>query len=261
MLGAFIVAIAATTAAQIAHSLPTAPPLRTPPRGALARPRLNPQAAYVYYNSAVPDGGFDAMRITMSPRWYREPHAYYYWAYDSNFVSGPRNQWYTGLQPGSMALFSVFGDGAVPAAKSCFASADSGPGTSCHISYPWTSGHFYDLTVTLARADAGTETWQGTVTDDNTGETTLIGRITVPRSWGNIGGSAGINFDEYYQWQTYGCAVQPQSQILFLAPVGYANGREYRESLQAGGLAPNDSCKPVFYSDGSSYAYVVTGTP
>lgn len=249
-----------TTLSEIAHPLPTVPPKKLAwVAGSCAGCK---GADNTHYHTAnQPSAGFDAVKFTMSPRVDRAPDDYYYWAYETGFMSG--QQFYFGLQPsgqfGKTALFSVFGNGTSsnPTYKYCRAGADSGSGTSCHIPYDWKLDHFYDFTVTLVGKSRTSEEWQGNVYDDKTGAKSFIGDIFVPPSAGYINLNGGGAFDEYFEYRTYPCSREPYSSILFLTPTGYWHGQPSTSAYAK--LNANSGCNVKFYTDEATYAYLDNG--
>jgi len=206
-----------------------------------------------------PHKGFDAVRVTVSPRLAaRGDQNFIYWAFDSVFMDN--ETWYVGLQPngefGKTALFSVFGKGSYPKSAACKSGADGGAGTHCHIHYEWQLGHSYEFTVALVAANAELSTWEGAIFDLTSGERTLIGDIDVPSARGYLKAEA-MTFSEYFH-RTTKCPDQPASEVLFLRPVGYRNGKEYLGKVHS--LNANSGCNPSFYSDNDGFAYVDVGT-
>ena len=198
----------------------------------------------------------------MSPQLDVVPNDYYYWAYETGFMN--RQQFYFGLQPngefGKTALFSVFGTGTSSDAhyRYCKSGADGGSGTSCHIPYKWTLGHFYDFTVTLVGLSGTQEEWEGNVYDDVTGARTFIGKIVVPASAGYLDLNGGGAFDEYFAWGEHPCPNEPLSSILYLTPTGFLNGKATTTALSA--IRANSGCNVKAYSDNASYVFLDNGT-
>jgi len=254
-----------TTFAQISHPLPTLPPKATPPAGSVVQGGgSGAEDVYYHYSINSPPDGYDALNYTMSPQTYEtsKTNEFYYGALQNYYQNScPGCGYYFGLQPlgqyGKTALFSVFGAGTSSSSPACAAGADGGPGTSCHIPYGWTLGHFYDFTVTEVGSTSSTVTWKGNVTDDNTGTTTLIGDVTVPYAWGLLSNSGSIAFDEYFGSDP--CPKQPFSENLYFTPTGYRGGTSYAGAINSNGLVKNAGCNVVFYSDASTYAYIDAG--
>ncbi len=208
----------------------------------------------------APEDGLDAMRITMSPQSYSAgDQNFVYWAYDSKFMNG--DTYYMGLQPngeyGKTALFSVFNPGSSSSSPSCKSGADEGPGTSCHIHYPWELKHTYQFTVVLVARSTNTMTWEGSITDLTTQIRTVIGDIDVQASRGYLRPDWAVTFDELFK-RSIPCSSQPLSEILFFRPYGYRSGREYPGNLKS--LNINSGCNPVFYSDHEESVYVDVGS-
>ncbi len=251
-----------TTLAQIPNPLPTAPNHDVAPyQGNCAGCPGAPGAYYAY--PPGPRTGYDALEFTLSPQTFQgtPKQADYYWAYQDTFQTG--NTFYFGLQPGGQygktALFSIFGQGTKyePSYKYCFKSADGGAGTSCHIPYPWLLKHFYDFTITLVGQNKTSRTWEGRVYDDNARTSTLIGDITVKSLNGIDGAGNEGNFDEYYD----GCRPSGSfSEILFLVPVPYYQGKPYPGHTTKGDLGADSACGTTeYYSDDRTYMYLDQG--
>jgi hypothetical protein len=111
----------------------------------------------------------------------------------SQWGLGDGDAFYFGIQLngqyGKTALFSFFGDGSTSADSNCFAGADAGSGTSCHIPYTWQFGQPYTFAIQRDSTTATTETWSGWINDDSANETvgwapTEIGTWTIPLSNG-----------------------------------------------------------------------------
>nr|WP_310617931.1 carbohydrate-binding protein [Pantoea cypripedii] len=117
----------------------------------------------------------------------------WYWAYQGWYMS--EGGFYFGLQPngeyGKTALFSIFGKGTQSNVESCKRGADStdpDTGMSCHIPYEWEVGHKYTFNVKRTGQDTAQSltTWQGSVTDQTTGQETIIGIVSVPARWSDL---------------------------------------------------------------------------
>jgi hypothetical protein len=253
-------------APSMAHATPEAslphPHVPLPPRppaedGLQSKSKAAPYAGWLF--PTEPHKGFDALRVTMSPRDCPTPEKNsIYWAYDGNFLDN--STWYEGLQPngefGRTALFSVFGPGTEAKHANCKSGADGGAGTHCHIHYDWQVGHSYEFTVALVAADGELSRWEGAIFDLATGARTVIGEIAVPASRGHLK-AVGMTFSEYFHRIT-SCAEQPHSEVLFYAPVGYRDGKEYLGKLHS--MNANAGCHPKFHSDGSGFVFIENGT-
>jgi len=235
----------------------TVPPRAPARQGINAGKKGSPNVGWLF--DGAPADGLDAVRVTISPRTYQEPHGknFVYWAFDSVFAHG--ETYYVGLQPngeyGKTALFSIFGPGTSSKSSSCKQGADYGAGTSCHIPYDWQTGRAYQLTVQLVAAGNGTTTWEGAVNDVSSGARNVIGAVTVGSARGYLA-PWGLTFVEYFH-HIDSCAQQPYSEVLFFRPVGYRGGREYKGALHS--LNLNTGCGQDFFGDGRSYVYVDVG--
>jgi hypothetical protein len=262
--------IAGQTPDAVTQPLPTEVPhemVVVPAKGAMldgvnaGKPNAS---AIVWTFATVPRKGFDTLRMVISPRQLVARNNFVYWAYQNWFMNGAA--FYFGLQPngyfrnggvGKMALFSVFGAGSSSKDGDCFASADGGAGTSCHLHYDWQPGERYEFTVALVAQDARTMTWEGSVYDLDRGKGKVIGRIQVTRDHGYLKPFGGVSFIEHFR-QDLSCVQQPGSEVLFFAPRGY---RDERESVgTARSLDVNSGCNTRFFGDGDGYVYVDAGT-
>jgi hypothetical protein len=182
-----------------------------------------------YSGSGVPAAGFTSVSYPLTVLVNENPKATWYWADEFGFL-GENAQAYVGLQPGPLALFSVFGPGSQGLTEHCATGADGGEGTSCHLPYPWSVGRTYVFTVSLQGPPASTETWRGTVTDTTTGTVSTIGEISVALSRGLLSPQSG-GFSEYFS-SVAGCPSLPVMQAKYGAPSGVSEGKTYTETVE-----------------------------
>jgi hypothetical protein len=141
--------------------------------------------------------GYDSMtfiiRIDAAPDKKRS----FYYAMQYKFIDG--NGGYIGIQPRGgnkgMAVFSIFGDGAVPVAANCHGGADGGQGVSCSKAFTFKFNTSYHLDVVRDKKDK--TLWRGFIKDTGTGKRTEIG------SWKPKAGAKGLEansagFVEYF---------------------------------------------------------------
>ena len=120
-------------------------------------------------------------------------------------------------------MFSVFGVGTTAVTpKVCKAGADTGPGTSCTIVYPWSVGTTYQFDMKLLSNNGSTEKWAATVKNLSTSKTTAIASWSVPSSWGLLD-TTTLDFAEYYA-SVPSCSAQPSASALYSAPQMYEQG-------------------------------------
>ena len=119
----------------------------------------------------------------------------------------------------SQVRFSIW-DTLEAEGPNCITFGGEGVGYTCFIEpFPITMGSFYTLTVTRGDTEADGTWWEGSVTHDDTCETTVLGRIKVPHAADQrLIRSAG-NFSEYFGPRAVDCMSVPQSIVEWTAPI------------------------------------------
>ncbi|KAK2801569.1 hypothetical protein FQN51_005276 [Onygenales sp. PD_10] len=149
----------------------------------------------------IPEDGLTDISFPMSIE--RSPHeTRYYFANQFAFING-NGVGYTGLQPkedinGSStirAIFSNFCDGATSDHENCHQGADGGAGVTCRLDTNAPFDTLYEMSV----QNTGGTTWTGTLVDRINGNSTEVGRWTLPAGTGGIINSAwNLGFIEDY---------------------------------------------------------------
>ncbi|KAJ3474109.1 hypothetical protein NLG97_g9987 [Lecanicillium saksenae] len=166
----------------------------------------------------------------------KAPHEEGFYFAQQFYFDGIPEGAYTGLQPrpdnadGPVlhAAFSSFIDGTTTGSSSCYYGADGGPGVSCAIDFKADYSHTF--TCVVETTDGGS-TWKGTVVDDVTGESHVIGEWTLPtKPNGIIPKSTG--FVEYYIYPRGPdgkeiCSALPLTEVTFLYPDSSTVGANY----------------------------------
>lgn len=190
--------------------------------------------------SGAPSGGLTSLNFPITVNTGTAHVAGTYFAMQYGFT-GQTDIGYTGLQPRPDAnghqrlrgVFSSFISGTTTTHANCSNGADGGPGVSCGVDFDATYGHTYRVVV----AQAGTDTWSGTVVDTNTGQQIPVGTYRLPTGSGNLKASQ-VGFIEYYDVPS--CAQQQKYDVTFGAPTsGSLSGsttwtREYGDCLGYG---------------------------
>lgn len=131
---------------------------------------------------------------------------------------------YMGLQTeeatpstGKGDIFSIWGatSGSGGSVSQSFTEGQSG--WSERNPYPWVVGHIYTLTVEYESTQSGTETWGAFITDGTSGQTTPIGDLIVPASYGMLDNSVAT-FHELYSGSTSSCSDLTLSSVEFFDP-------------------------------------------
>lgn len=197
-----------------------------------------------------------------------DPRGHYYWAH--SFVLQGGDQGYSGLQVGSapqgtkIALFAIWG-ATEAEGPSCRTFDDEGSGWTCRIDpYQWVAGRPYELR-TMRDEITAEGTWiKGTIIDTVTGAVTVIGRIRVPPTWGDM-----VGFSSWTEWFGPGlptCDAFLRSRVAWDEPRAIAeDGRIDAPALRGGtvgGTNPIQACpSDTFITAGARGADVQTITP
>lgn len=226
-----------------------------------------PHQPYNYWS--WPESGYEEISDTLTVQ-EADPQGHYYWAH--SFILRGGDQGYSGLQVGSapqntkIAMFAIWGATAAEGA-SCRTYDNEGSGWTCRVDpYQWLAGRPYELrTVRDEITPQGT--WiKGTIIDTVTGVVTVIGRIRVPPTWGDM-----VGFSSWTEW--FGpalptCAAFPRSRVTWDAPRAIAaGGRVDRPGLSEAlvqSTHPAKACPShTFITTGARRAVVqtVTATP
>ncbi len=256
VMACLLTAVSLTVPPAFGQTAPAVSPQATVATNAATNPG-NPSTTPVVYFSSPKVAGFDTYQWTMEVQSLgTTPKPYWYWAQQSYFQS--TGVFYFGLQPngqyGKTALFSFFGDGTSSSYPSCATGADTGSGTSCHIAYPWKIGRSYTFTVVKGETSpsAGTTSWSAQVEDSVTGESTTIGVVQVPTTWGLIQ-PGNLVFSEWFE-DDRACDKRTSFNVLFGSPIGYLKGTAYPETVS--GTSPGTCVTFLQQSGTSTTAYI-----
>jgi hypothetical protein len=111
-----------------------------------------------------------------------------------------------------MAIFSIWN--AIGAeGDHCGTFGNEGVGLHCQIDYPWIAGVPYQLRVWQISSSALGDWWEGSVTNELTGEETILGKLESPAQSGKI--VTSVLFDEYYQ-AVSSCSALPDATVEFM---------------------------------------------
>ena len=132
------------------------------------------------------------------------------------------------------ARFSIW-DSATAQGDQCKTFGGEGVGYTCELEpFSVDVGVVYTLTVERQITEADGTWWQGSVTNENTGATQVIGQIRT-RHQGNarlVSGST--NFVEYWGPRAQDCNSVPQSIVSWTAPwITKENGDEVQDAWQS----------------------------
>jgi hypothetical protein len=145
------------------------------------------------------------------------------------FTSAPGgNGGYVGIQDGAartdgatgkIAIFSFWGaSGATPGPGArCQTFGGEGTGYSCHLDDAWAPGHPYLFSV----AAVGAGEWRGSIQDEATGVTSVIGTIRVPAAWGQLTNWVHDFTEDFGENSGYGyasCGAVPSGAAVWFAP-------------------------------------------
>ncbi|KAF9966992.1 hypothetical protein BGZ70_000458, partial [Mortierella alpina] len=113
-----------------------------------------------------------------------------------------------------------------PGAKSnhpnCYDGADGGPGVSCAVDIKGDYLNKYSLVI----KNVGGTTWRGTLVDDYTRRSTVVGQWTLPAGAGKIV-NGQVGFVEYYKWndgKPHACNTLPFTEATFYNPLSKTRG-------------------------------------
>ncbi|KAG0272712.1 hypothetical protein BGZ95_011499, partial [Linnemannia exigua] len=158
------------------------------------------------------------------------PHARgYYFAQQFNFKNVVRAG-YTGLQPRVdfngksivRGIFSSFQGGATTNHPNCHLGANTSPGVSCAVEVYGSYNHTYNLVV----ENIGGTAWRGSMVDDETDESVVIGEWTLPEGSGKLV-NGQVGFVDYFLWSSktpYTCDSAPFTQATFYHPTSNTSG-------------------------------------
>ena len=178
--------------------------------------------------TTAPSGGLSD--ITFGFNIANAPHeSGFYFAQQFNF-NGISEVGYTGLQPRPDAsgnsivhgVFSSFQNGTTTTNPNCSNGADGGAGVSCAVEIDGDYSHTYNLVV---ENTSGT-TWQGSLVDTVTGDSTVVGEWTLPTAAGKLV-NGQVGFVEYYPWNSetsYSCSSLPKTEATFYNPTSQTQG-------------------------------------
>lgn len=224
-----------------------------------------PHQPYSYWS--WPESGYEEVSATLTVQ-DADPQGHYYWAHSFRLRGG--DQGYSGLQVGSapqgtkIALFAIWGATAAEGA-SCRTYDNEGSGWTCRIDpYQWVAGRPYVLRTVRDQITAEGTWIKGTIIDTVTGVVTVIGRIRVPPTWGDM-----VGFSSWTEW--FGpalptCAAFPRSRVAWDEPRAIAKGgRVDSPALREGVVQsthPAKACpSDTFITTGARRADVQTVTP
>ncbi len=120
---------------------------------------------------------------------------------------------------GSQIRFSIW-DTLEADGPNCITFGGEGIGYTCFLEpFPIAMGSFYTVTVRRGETEDDGTWWEGSVTHDETCETTVLGRIKVAHEGTErLIRSAG-NFSEYFGPRAQDCMSVPQSIVEWTAPI------------------------------------------
>jgi len=156
------------------------------------------------------------------------------WWLQADFANRKENHVQIGMQPfdsvynGKSAFLRFNGPGAVAVSGNCKMATDNGKGVSCSVAYDWDPGVPYKLTFEQNNTSTNTDfiRWIATIVNVQTGNTTQIGQVDVPTSWGGLSTSSAC----YAKWNgtqgTPPCNANSPFEIVSSAPVGFIKGQE-----------------------------------
>ncbi|MET7364303.1 hypothetical protein ABZS61_00485 [Streptomyces sp. NPDC005566] len=168
--------------------------------------------------SGAPSGGLTSLNFPITVNTGTAHITGTYFAMQYGFT-GQSELGYTGLQPRPDAnghqrlrgVFSSFISGTTSTHANCSDGADGGAGVSCGVDFDAVYGHTFRVVV----AQAGTDTWAGSVVDNNTGQQISIGTYRLPVGSGNLKASQA-GFIEYYDVPS--CDQQQRYDVTFGGP-------------------------------------------
>lgn len=177
------------------------------------------------------------------PGWYWAQH-FYFGGQDNG------DQGYTGIQPreydknGNLigqVHFSFFGKNSKSQDRNCQTGADGGDGTTCYTRFPMRLNTSYEFHVKRTKVDqaAGTETWDGSMTDTASKRNIHIGTWSIPAADGALE-NKGVAFMEYFT-SAPSCEQIPAGAATFSAP---KNGNQ-RGSVEQEPYFTGKTCKDV----------------
>jgi hypothetical protein len=181
--------------------------------------------AYTDYRFDQP-GPFSNLDIFVS--WTSSPSdAYIYPAFTFGFEAGQGG--YMGTQivgTRKTAIFSIWdisfdAISAVPNHSNCQRFGHEGTGTSCIMTYNWSTGREYRLRIWAAGSDSTGQNWQATILDVESGQEATIGVIHLKNSKGHEGYGKLTNtpaiFLEYFGGPET-CEGQPYAKVTWRGP-------------------------------------------
>lgn len=139
----------------------------------------------------------------------------YFWAHQWSFRRGETG--YFGLQAhdrrddgttGKLAVFSIWGAVGCADNPGCHAGVEGARFWTCRLGYEWAAGRAYRLRVAMTDR----RWWSASVTDLETGSSTLVGSIRVPRWWGglDLGARGSVVWTEFYGANVPGGLAGPE---------------------------------------------------
>ena len=193
------------------------------------------------------------LKVLKSP----ESQASIFWGHQFTFMNGERG--YIGFGIGgnikiaTVAVFDAIAGNPHNATGGCnigvpFSTA--GNGWQCFVEYDWQLGSNYRLDISRVSDQNGNEQWEGSVYENFTKSSTIIGRLQVPSVFGQLG-SISSTWNEYATASTCDTLY---SSVIFSYPFSM-NTAGNHAPIKAQVTYGNSTCvdSNIQYFGGGSY--------
>ncbi len=206
--------------------------------------------------------GYDVLSVDMTVEQAPVGSEGYYYALNAIFTSGKNV--YGGLQTngyngsnwvGKMAIFSIWDVGSgVPESGGQGASfGNEGSGYSVRLPFDWKVNTTYRFTIYLDQdAVSGNRLWGALVTDIAAGQSTRVGRIYAPVSYGKV--TRPVTFHERYAGGVTSCNDLGHSRVVF-ANVMANNGAAKASKAEHYSVARIPDCAHLLWLEDLNSGY------
>jgi hypothetical protein len=201
------------------------------------------QSAKISYGlSPAKPVGFDKLiwnvRVSLMEGQMKNADAF--WFLENGFSGNADNKIQMGLRPADSAsktktvFLNFIGVGASASTGNCKVElAGKNTVVGCKVNYDWQIGVVYKFVVELngKSTQAGMTRWIATVVNSQTGETTQIGEVETPISWGFLKPSSSCYTKWSYPLSGSPCNLEAPFEIISSAPIGFSKDMEYHSKF------------------------------